>query len=326
MWFSRKSKRDPAAQHAQGDTTADTAAQHNTNTDSAAQCDLADQLPHTANSAPPQQYPSTHALSVSSASGQQQQSSCDPQSFSAASTTADVPSKAQSSAPIARAGAVTTAATAVTPTATLRNAHFSQQIATAAAEKRPGYGAADDCVQQQSVRDRLLSHAQATSSCNSGSSPAAASLDPHTSSIGPSTTLDNFTDPMHSSTSATEASHQASKPTHTSPDSSRAKQHAARPEQMRSHSAPMPEPVVHSTQGFNSAPLSSGHTTKPRPGSIFVSIAAYRDPECQWTVCDLFKQAHHPQLVTVGVVWQIDAVEDAAFVRVAGSNKRHQQV
>ena len=63
-----------------------------------------------------------------------------------------------------------------------------------------------------------------------------------------------------------------------------------------------------------------------RPGCIFVSIAAYRDPECQWTICDLFKQAQAPELVTVGVVWQVDAVEDAVFVRVAGPKTRHRQV
>ena len=63
-----------------------------------------------------------------------------------------------------------------------------------------------------------------------------------------------------------------------------------------------------------------------KPGAIFVSIAAYRDPECQWTIWDLFKQAEQPDLVTVGVVWQIDAVEDASFVRVPGNLKRHSQV
>ena len=63
-----------------------------------------------------------------------------------------------------------------------------------------------------------------------------------------------------------------------------------------------------------------------RPGHIFVSIAAYRDPECQWTMHSLFQQADKPDQVCVGVVWQIDAVEDAAFVRVAGADKRPRQV
>ncbi|KAL0023769.1 hypothetical protein WJX77_003977 [Trebouxia sp. C0004] len=84
-------------------------------------------------------------------------------------------------------------------------------------------------------------------------------------------------------------------------------------------------PTAQPCQGNKQAPApSKGRITKP--GCIFVSIAAYRDPECQWTVCDLFKQADAPELVHVGVVWQVDAVEDAAFVRVAGHNKRHRQV
>ena len=84
-------------------------------------------------------------------------------------------------------------------------------------------------------------------------------------------------------------------------------------------------PTAQPSQGNRQASTpSKGRITKP--GCIFVSIAAYRDPECQWTVCDLFKQADAPELVHVSVVWQIDAVEDAAFVRIAGPNKRHRQV
>ncbi len=90
---------------------------------------------------------------------------------------------------------------------------------------------------------------------------------------------------------------------------------------LQQNSAPSAQP----SQGNRQATaLYKGHMTKP--GCIFVSIAAYRDPECQWTICDLFKQADAPELVHVGVVWQVDAVEDAAFVRVAGPNKRHKQV
>lgn len=76
--------------------------------------------------------------------------------------------------------------------------------------------------------------------------------------------------------------------------------------------------------GTQSSTTPKGKVTKP--GCIFVSIAAYRDPECQWTLRDLFKQADAPELVHVGVVWQVDAVEDAAFVRIAGADKRHRQV
>jgi hypothetical protein len=47
--------------------------------------------------------------------------------------------------------------------------------------------------------------------------------------------------------------------------------------------------------------------TKP---TIFVQIASYRDPECQWTVKDLFEKAEHPDRVTVGICSQADPVED----------------
>lgn len=43
---------------------------------------------------------------------------------------------------------------------------------------------------------------------------------------------------------------------------------------------------------------------------IFVQIASYRDPECQWTVKDLFEKAAHPERVTVGICWQFDENED----------------
>lgn len=94
---------------------------------------------------------------------------------------------------------------------------------------------------------------------------------------------------------------------------------------LQQNSAPSAQPSQGNSQGNRQAPTpSKGRITKP--GCIFVSVAAYRDPECQWTICDLFKQADAPELVHVGVVWQVDAVEDAAFVRVAGPNKRHRQV
>lgn len=44
---------------------------------------------------------------------------------------------------------------------------------------------------------------------------------------------------------------------------------------------------------------------------IFVSIASYRDTECQWTVKDLFEKARHPERVSVGICWQFIRDEDA---------------
>ncbi|MDX1975663.1 MAG: GlcNAc-transferase family protein [Rickettsiales bacterium] len=43
---------------------------------------------------------------------------------------------------------------------------------------------------------------------------------------------------------------------------------------------------------------------------IFVQIASYRDPECQWTVKDLFEKASHPERITIGICWQFIRSED----------------
>lgn len=45
-------------------------------------------------------------------------------------------------------------------------------------------------------------------------------------------------------------------------------------------------------------------------GRIFVNIASYRDPECQWTVKDLFEKAAKPDRISVGICWQFDPEED----------------
>jgi hypothetical protein len=50
-----------------------------------------------------------------------------------------------------------------------------------------------------------------------------------------------------------------------------------------------------------------GRSKRPR---IFVSMAAYRDPECQHTVKELFENAKHPQRIFVGIVWQGDKALD----------------
>ncbi|CAE8584848.1 unnamed protein product, partial [Polarella glacialis] len=44
--------------------------------------------------------------------------------------------------------------------------------------------------------------------------------------------------------------------------------------------------------------------------SIFVSIPSYRDPECQYTVVDLFNKASKPGRVHIGICWQADEEED----------------
>ncbi|MEM9529783.1 MAG: PqqD family peptide modification chaperone [Pseudomonadota bacterium] len=42
----------------------------------------------------------------------------------------------------------------------------------------------------------------------------------------------------------------------------------------------------------------------PKRDRIFVQIASYRDPECQWTVQDLFAKAAYPERIFVGICWQ----------------------
>lgn len=53
----------------------------------------------------------------------------------------------------------------------------------------------------------------------------------------------------------------------------------------------------------------------PEP-TIFVQIASYRDPECQWTVKDLFEKADRPDRITVGICWQFDPELDGDCFRV----------
>ena len=59
---------------------------------------------------------------------------------------------------------------------------------------------------------------------------------------------------------------------------------------------------------------------------IFVSIAAFRDPEARWTVCDLFAKAARPDRLAVGLVWQVDPDEDAGLLRIPCAPKRRRQV
>eukprot|EP00803_Ostreobium_quekettii_P001537 evm.model.scf_347.10 EVM.evm.TU.scf_347.10 scf_347:75776-79087(-) len=77
----------------------------------------------------------------------------------------------------------------------------------------------------------------------------------------------------------------------------------------------------------------SGHETVSSPSSacssapdlanaIFVSIPAYRDAECQWTMKDAFEKAAQPDLVRFGVAWQLHPEEDEEFVRIAGARSR----
>jgi hypothetical protein len=48
---------------------------------------------------------------------------------------------------------------------------------------------------------------------------------------------------------------------------------------------------------------------------IFVQIPSYRDPDCQWTVKDLFETAARPERVFVGILWQfVPELDQDCFV------------
>ncbi|MFI4940541.1 MAG: GlcNAc-transferase family protein [Burkholderiales bacterium] len=59
--------------------------------------------------------------------------------------------------------------------------------------------------------------------------------------------------------------------------------------------------------------------------TIFVSIASYRDPDCQNTVRDLFEKAAHPERLTIGVCLQIVPGEDEDC-RVSAERSRQLQL
>eukprot|EP00933_Yihiella_yeosuensis_P047223 TRINITY_DN4295_c0_g1_i1.p1 TRINITY_DN4295_c0_g1~~TRINITY_DN4295_c0_g1_i1.p1 ORF type:complete len:683 (-),score=123.04 TRINITY_DN4295_c0_g1_i1:12-1976(-) len=50
------------------------------------------------------------------------------------------------------------------------------------------------------------------------------------------------------------------------------------------------------------------------PESIFVSIASYRDNQCQYTIRDLFLKAKHPERIVVGVCFQVAPEDDDSFL------------
>ncbi|KAK9916189.1 hypothetical protein WJX75_009844 [Coccomyxa subellipsoidea] len=57
---------------------------------------------------------------------------------------------------------------------------------------------------------------------------------------------------------------------------------------------------------------------------IFVSMAAFRDPETRWTVNDLLTKAIYPARLRIGIVWQIDAAADTSFMDMPHSVDQNQ--
>jgi Rps23 Pro-64 3,4-dihydroxylase Tpa1-like proline 4-hydroxylase/peroxiredoxin len=82
---------------------------------------------------------------------------------------------------------------------------------------------------------------------------------------------------------------------------------AAREKYVKSNKKPTKAPSAKSTSTKKTATAKSTATKLPR---IFVQIASYRDPDCQWTVKDLFEKATHPERIFVGICWQFVEKED----------------
>jgi hypothetical protein len=65
-----------------------------------------------------------------------------------------------------------------------------------------------------------------------------------------------------------------------------------------------------SAHSLNIPAATSWHQQVGINDRIFVQIASYRDPECQWTVKDMFEKATNPDRVSVGIAWQYVIGED----------------
>mmetsp|Transcript_9047 Transcript_9047/g.28232 ORF Transcript_9047/g.28232 Transcript_9047/m.28232 type:complete len:649 (+) Transcript_9047:1-1947(+) len=59
--------------------------------------------------------------------------------------------------------------------------------------------------------------------------------------------------------------------------------------------------------------MASG-ASDPAAASIFVSVASYRDNQCQYTLQDLFRKAAHPERVVAGVCFQVAKEDEDSFL------------
>lgn len=59
---------------------------------------------------------------------------------------------------------------------------------------------------------------------------------------------------------------------------------------------------------------------------IFISIAAFRDPETRWTVHDLLQKASKPDRLRIAIVWQIDTASEADMMDLPISASQKSQV
>lgn len=59
---------------------------------------------------------------------------------------------------------------------------------------------------------------------------------------------------------------------------------------------------------------------------IFVSIAAFRDPETRWTVQDMLQKAANSDRLRIAIVWQIDAASEADIMELPISASQERQI
>lgn len=60
--------------------------------------------------------------------------------------------------------------------------------------------------------------------------------------------------------------------------------------------------------------------------TIFVSIASYRDPDCENTVKSLFENAAHPERLALGICWQFVPLKEPALLQIFEYQERLRQV
>jgi len=60
--------------------------------------------------------------------------------------------------------------------------------------------------------------------------------------------------------------------------------------------------------------------------TIFISIASYRDSECQHTVNDIFEKAEHPNNIIIGICFQFHPEQDSLYFEGLKDHPRKNQI
>lgn len=93
------------------------------------------------------------------------------------------------------------------------------------------------------------------------------------------------------------------------------------------HEASCPDgPLNGTSPATQPSKLPQSKPSPPKEDRIFVSIAAFRDPETRWTVRDVLTKAAHPSRLRIGIVWQLDLQQDADFLDLPCTTAEKAQV